>query len=140
MVQYDDLPAELRTLFGNSSIPSETRAAINNGWNKMKPSSQQQLLHKLRREPEPLKRILIAVVDATKVLLSQPLGEESWLERLEGKKVREVTRYQCEKYSGEELPQLVTFEDGTQGIQCDFLTLGICSKCDYFKPLSSFYE
>lgn len=65
---------------------------------------------------------------------------ESWLEKLEGKKVRQVRKYECSQYSGEELPQVVTFEDGDEGVWCEFLDLGICSKCYYFKPLKSYYS
>lgn len=61
--------------------------------------------------------------------------DKSWLEKLQGKDVRTVTKYECEKYSGEELPQVVTFVDGSQKVSCEFLSLGVCPKCDYFDPL-----
>lgn len=36
MVQYDDLPKELRPLLGDTLMPPETRATIINGWDKMR--------------------------------------------------------------------------------------------------------
>lgn len=63
-------------------------------------------------------------------LLEEP---PSLLEKEHGKKVESITGYNCEKHSGEELPQVVTFVDHTQIIDCDFLKSGICSKCDYFR-------
>jgi len=65
---------------------------------------------------------------------------ESWLEKLEGKKVRQVRKYECPQYSGEEFPQVVTFADGDERVWCEFLDRGICSKCYYFKPLKSYYS
>jgi len=77
MVQYSDLPPELGSLFGNSLIPPETRQVITSGWDKMKPSDQQALLNKVRRERDPFKRILLAVMEATNVSLRQPSTDES---------------------------------------------------------------
>ncbi len=71
MVQYDDLPKELRPLFGDTLMPPETRATIINGWDKMKADEQWALIHKLRKERDSLKRVLIAVLDTTKVLLTR---------------------------------------------------------------------
>jgi hypothetical protein len=64
MVMKDGLPAELKSLFGDSSIPPETRRVITNDWNKMTDNEKQQLIDKLAKEKDPLKRILIAVTGA----------------------------------------------------------------------------
>lgn len=70
MVKYDDLPKELRKLFGNSNIPPETRESISHDWDKMDTDERQQLISKLQEEQDPLKRILVSEMDCTKKLLS----------------------------------------------------------------------
>lgn len=64
MVIYDDLPQELRSLFGDTSIPPETRRVITNDWKKMTDNEKKQLIDKLSKEKDPLKRILVAVTGA----------------------------------------------------------------------------
>ena len=76
MIQYDDLPEELRRLFGDTLIPLETRASINHGWDKMKPNERQELIGKLRKERGALERVMIAVMATTRVLLSCPSDDE----------------------------------------------------------------
>jgi uncharacterized protein YaaW (UPF0174 family) len=55
---------------GDSLIPPEIWELLRRGWGKMKPNERQQLLGKVRKERDNLKRIVIAVIAATKVLLS----------------------------------------------------------------------
>lgn len=68
--KWFDLPDELRLLFGDTSMPIETRKTIVNGWSKMDSSERTQLINKLREEQNVLKRVLITVMDCTKILLS----------------------------------------------------------------------
>jgi hypothetical protein len=62
-------------LLGDTLMPSETRATIINGWDNMKANERRALIKKLRKERDPLKRVLIAVWDTTKVLLTRPTDE-----------------------------------------------------------------
>jgi len=75
MVQYDELPEELRKIFGDTLMPPETRATINNGWDIMKRDERFALINKLRKERTPIKRVLIAVIDTTTMLLTRPHDE-----------------------------------------------------------------
>jgi hypothetical protein len=47
---------------GDSLIPPEIRELLRRGWGKMKPNERQQLLGKVRKERDNLKRIVIAVI------------------------------------------------------------------------------
>lgn len=75
MVQFDDLPTELSPLLGDTLMPPETRATIINGWEFMESGKRHTLIKKLHEERDPLERVLIAVLDTTKVLLTLPNEE-----------------------------------------------------------------
>ena len=66
-----------------------------------------------------------------------PLGDqtESWLEKIEGKKVKEIVNYGCDNYSDLGYAQLVVFVDGTRKIYCE---LGNSSNCDLSADLNFF--
>jgi hypothetical protein len=74
MSQYEDMPEELGDLFPveDIAIPPIIRAVITDGWDIMDSSQQRSLIEKLRVAKEPIPRALIAVFEASKVLLAQP--------------------------------------------------------------------
>jgi hypothetical protein len=47
---------------GDSLITPEIRELLRRGWGTMKPNERQQLLGKVRKERDNLKRIVIAVI------------------------------------------------------------------------------
>ena len=58
--------------------------------------------------------------------------DKSWLEKLQGKDVRSVTPYECDRYSNLGNAELVTFSDGMQKISCELLKSGNCDhSCGY---------
>jgi hypothetical protein len=60
--KYEDLPKELSRLLGDKSdISSDTRRAMSEGWRYMKPEEKQEIIAKLEREPDSLKRVIIAM-------------------------------------------------------------------------------
>jgi hypothetical protein len=76
MAQYNDLPEELGRLFGSTSMPPEVRQLLRRGWDSMKPNEQGQLLSELRKERDSMKRVVVAVMEITKVMLSRPPKDE----------------------------------------------------------------
>jgi len=71
MMEYEDLPKELRVFFDarTTSIDPDARIRISQGWNKMTPREKQQLVKRLRAEPDPLRRIIIANMTATRATI-----------------------------------------------------------------------
>lgn len=64
MVQYTDLPAELRSLFGSSLMPPETRNAVSDYWARATEDEKSRLIDKLQNESDPLKRVVVALAEA----------------------------------------------------------------------------
>jgi hypothetical protein len=80
MAQVVELPEELRTLFGNTIMPPETRKVILDYWNKMSTYERQELLTNLQKERDPMKRVLIALMTASNKLkfadIKRIIGEQ----------------------------------------------------------------
>ena len=74
MTQYDDLPEELGVFFPDEDIviPTTIRMVIADGWDVMDLEQQKLLLEKMMVVKESIKRVLIAVFETSKVLLTQP--------------------------------------------------------------------
>jgi len=74
MSQYEDMPEELGDLFPveDIAIPPIIRAVITDGWDIMDSTQQRLLIEKLKVSKQPIPRTLIAIFEASKVLLAQP--------------------------------------------------------------------
>jgi len=74
MTHYEDMPEELGDLFPveDIAIPPIIRALITDGWDIMDSTQQRLLVEKLQVTKQPIPRALIAVFEASKVLLAQP--------------------------------------------------------------------
>ncbi len=74
MSQYEDMPEELGDLFPveDISITPILRAVITDGWDLMDLTQQRLLIEKLKVAKSHVPRALIAIFEASKVLLTQP--------------------------------------------------------------------
>jgi hypothetical protein len=74
MTQYEDFPEELGALFPveEIAIPVTIRTVIVDGWDAMDYTQQKLFIAKMKLVQEPIKRALVAVFEASKVLLNQP--------------------------------------------------------------------
>jgi hypothetical protein len=74
MTAYEDMPEEMGELLPleDIAITPILRAVITDGWDLMDSTQQRLLMEKMKIVQEPVKRALVAVFEASKVLLSQP--------------------------------------------------------------------
>jgi hypothetical protein len=74
MTIYEDFPEELAALFPieDAVIPVTIRTVIVDGWDCMDLTQQKLFVAKMKLVKDPIQRALVAVFEASKVLLNEP--------------------------------------------------------------------